>query len=343
MAERGSRDALLWKALLIAGVLWLLYASLSLVVDTLVALMIAAAILPLADAAQERRVPRAATIGLVYIVGLGGLSLLIALLVPVVIGQGHLLALKLPAYRERLASWLGAASQRLGRWGGSSRFEVPGIDLKEIGPVLQELAERSYAATRGIFSGTISAVLILFVAAYVVVDRRRLADGILAFVPNSRRAEAARVGTIVFDRMGGYVRGQLAVSACVALLLSIGLAILGLDTPVLIGVTAGALNFVPFLGSTVALILSLLIALNQSMLAVGGVLILFAAVSLLEGKVLVPYLLGRKLALHPLAVLAAFVIGAEIAGLIGAVVAVPILAGANAVLQEVYVKPMRRG
>ena len=95
MPERGSTDAWIWKVLLIAGVLLLLYNSLSFVVVTLIALMIAAAILPLADSARKHRVPRVATVAGVYIVGLGGLSLLFTLLVPVVADQGQQLLQRL--------------------------------------------------------------------------------------------------------------------------------------------------------------------------------------------------------------------------------------------------------
>ncbi len=342
MPDRGSADALLWKILLIGGVLWLVYQSLSFVVVVLLAVMIAAAILPLADVAQRRRVPRFATVAAVYVLGIGGLALLIVLLVPVVTEQGQQLVTRLPAYRAQAATWIQNSMEVTGRWGGPRTIQIPEIGLKEVGPVLQGLAQRSLQATRGIFSGAIAVLLVLFVAAYTVIDHRRIGDGLLALVPPGRRAEAARVGAIVFRRMGDYVRGQISVSICIAVLLSIGLALMGLDTPVLIGVTAGALNFVPFLGSTVALLLALLVAFNNSLFTVVGVLILFGAVQFLEGKVLVPYLLGRRVDLHPLAVLAALVVGAHLAGLVGAVVAVPILAGANAIVQETYVKGMRR-
>jgi predicted PurR-regulated permease PerM len=341
MTERGSLDTLLGKALLLATALWLLYSSLGFVVDALIALTLAAAVLPLADAGQRRRVPRLVTVGGVYVLGLGGLAVLVTLLVPVILGQGQQLAERLPGYRDQAVALLEAARQRTGLWRGRP-IRVPEIGLDEIGPVLRELVARSYLVTRGIFSVTLSALLVLFVAAYVVVDRRRIAEGLLAFVPPARRAETARVAGVVLERMGGYLRGQLAVSLCIAVLLSVGLSILGLDTPILIGVTAGALNFVPFLGSTIALLLALLVALNASPLTVVGVLGIFGGVQFLEGKVLVPYLLGRKVELHPLAVLAALVIGAQIAGLVGAVVAVPVAAGANAVAQEVYVKRLRR-
>lgn len=147
---------------------------------------------------------------------------------------------------------------------------------------------------------------------------------------------------MVMQRMGGYVLGQLTVSMVIAILLSIGLVLIGVDTPVLIAVTAGALNFVPFLGSTIGLLLALLLALNKSLLTVVGVLLLFGGVQFLEGNFLTPYLLERKVSLHPLAVLGALIVGANLAGLIGVVVSVPILAGVNVLVQELYVRPRNK-
>ena len=338
MTERTSPEALLLKALLLGLGLWLLYLNLSFALDALIALTIAAAILPLAEAGEKRRVPRIVTVLGLYAMGLGGLILLVTLLVPVVGEQGRHLVENLPAYRERATDLADQIWRSAARHGGPKRIELPELGLQDAGSVVRQLATRSLDATRGIFSVAFSVLLILFVAAYIVVDGRNLARGLLAFVPPARRREATRVGVIVLERMGGYVLGQVAVSICIAIILSIGLALIGIDTPILIGVTAGALNFVPFLGSAIALLLAVLVALNTSALSVAGVLILFGAESTFEGKVLVPYLLGRRVGLHPLAVLLALLAGAHLAGLIGAVVAVPIAAGLNAVLQETYVR-----
>lgn len=340
MPERGSLDALFWKAILFAGVLWVLSRSPNFVVIALLALILAAAMMPVADALERRRVPRPVTVGAIYLVGVGALVLCIALLVPVVVDQGQQIAAKSPAYRQKIGGWVESARALLGRWGGAGRITAPEIGLEEIGPVAQDLLRRSLAATRGIFTGAVGAFFSLFVAGYAVVDRDRIARGLLAFVPPGRRKEAARVGEVVLDRMGGYVRGQLAVSACIAVILTVGLAILRIDAPLLIGLTAGALNLVPFLGSAVALLLALLIAINMSTFAVLGVLLVFAGAQFLEGYVFSPYFLGRNVDLHPLAVLAALILGGSVAGLVGAVLAVPAAAGINALVQQIYVRPM---
>ncbi|MBI4169831.1 MAG: AI-2E family transporter, partial [Acidobacteria bacterium] len=190
MPERGSLDALFWKAILFAGVLWVLSRSPNFVVIALLALILAAAMMPVADALERRRVPRPVTVGAIYLVGVGALVLCIALLVPVVVDQGQQIAAKSPAYRQKIGGWVESARALLGRWGGAGRITAPEIGLEEIGPVAQDLLRRSLAATRGIFTGAVGAFFSLFVAGYAVVDRDRIARGLLAFVPPGRRKEA---------------------------------------------------------------------------------------------------------------------------------------------------------
>ena len=142
--------------------------------------------------------------------------------------------------------------------------------------------------------------------------------------------------------MGGYVRGQIIVSVCAAAILTLGLALVGFETPLLIGVVAGALNFVPYLGSTVSFLLAVLLAVNGSPFTFVGVVVVFAVEQFLEGNFLVPYFTGRQVELHPLAVLAALIIGANLAGFLGAIVGVPLAAGIDAIVQETYVKSLER-
>src|SRR5205809_4181872 len=106
MPERGSAEALFWKALLVGGGLWLIYLCLDVILLALSALIIAAALLPLADAAEKRRIPRSVTVLGVYLIGIGLLTFLVTLLVPVVLDQWHVLAEQLPRYRDTLNEWI---------------------------------------------------------------------------------------------------------------------------------------------------------------------------------------------------------------------------------------------
>src|SRR5256712_975410 len=218
MPERGSVEALFWKALLVVGGLWLIYLSLDVVLLALSALIVASAILPLADAAEKRRIPRSVTVLGVYLIGTGVLTLLVMLLVPVVMEQGHILAERLPRYRQTLNDWIASGRGLLGRWGGGRPVQFPEVGVEQVRPVVQALIERSLQATRGLFTGTFAVLLILFVAAYIVIDRRRIVEGLIRFLPRARRDRTAHVRAGGVRRMGGYIRGRPIVSACPALL-----------------------------------------------------------------------------------------------------------------------------
>src|SRR3989442_1494967 len=127
MPERGSLDALLWKVPLVAGCLWLLYLSLDIVLLTLISFVLAAAILPLADSLQRRRVPRAVTVLGVYAIGIGVLTLLVALLVPHVSDQAQLLAQRLPQFRQTVNEWIASGRVGLGRFTGGGAGGPPGV------------------------------------------------------------------------------------------------------------------------------------------------------------------------------------------------------------------------
>ena len=122
MPERGSAEALFWKALLVVGGLWLIYLSLDVILLALCALIIAAAILPLADAAEKRRIPRSVTVLALYLIGTGVLTFLVTLLVPVVIEQAHVLVERLPRYRQTLNDWIVSGRGLLGRWGAGGNY-----------------------------------------------------------------------------------------------------------------------------------------------------------------------------------------------------------------------------
>jgi predicted PurR-regulated permease PerM len=186
-------------------------------------------------------------------------------------------------------------------------------------------------------------ILIFFLAAYLVIDGERISRGLLTLVPPEKRPWIVEVAEPVLARIGGYVRGQILVSLAVGSVLSIGLSLLGVPSALLIGGLAAAFNIVPFLGSIVAAVLGILVALNVSLALAVWTALLFWGTNLLEGKVLVPQLLGRATGLHPLAVLLVLLVGSKLAGLVGAIVAVPLLAGVNQLIQSLYVRPMNEG
>jgi predicted PurR-regulated permease PerM len=140
--------------------------------------------------------------------------------------------------------------------------------------------------------------------------------------------------------MGGYVRGQLLVSIAVGAFLAVGLTLIGVKYSLILGVLAGFLNLMPFVGSLLTASFSVLVAANQSLLTGALTLGLFGLEQWFESNLIVPQLLGKQVELHPVVVLFAILTGASLMGVLGALVAVPVASAALLLAEELYVKPM---
>ncbi|HUF91816.1 MAG TPA: AI-2E family transporter, partial [Candidatus Limnocylindria bacterium] len=135
--------------------------------------------------------------------------------------------------------------------------------------------------------------------------------------------------------------GQLISSVFVGALIAIVLSLMGVRYGLLIGAIAAVFNIVPFVGATLAALLAVLSALNESVtLAVFAVIAMWGAQTV-EAKFFAPHFVGKATGLHPVAVLIALLAGAHMGGLIGALVAVPCVAGLWEIARVLYVEPRR--
>lgn len=319
----------------VAAGFWFFLRTWQLWVLAFIALILAAAVLPAARTGERYRIPRALTVLAVYLAAAGVLALMGRLLWPALAEQWAQFVEQLPYLIDNVRRWLGHLDLLLGRWGTS----LPTPKPESVQSLLSTLVANSVELTAGVVGFVAGLLLILVIAAYLVIDEDTIGRGLLRLVPTRQRPRVAALMPGVLDRIGGYVRGQIASSACVGAVLALALTVLGVRYSLLLGALAAVLNVVPFVGSLVAAVLGILSALNQSLgLAVATALV-FWGTSLLEGKVLAPHFVGRATGLHPLAVLLALFAGFHVAGLIGALVSVPLLAGLWEIVRMTYVDP----
>lgn len=327
--------AWLWQFVAAIVGLWLLINTWQLWFVVLSSLILAAAMLPAARWGERFRIPRSLTVTAIYLCVALILWLLGHFLVPALIEQGEQFAGQLPAIVSQVKRWLGDLIQLGADW--SIPLPIPSAEgLKDIGP---GLIKNTFDAAATVIGGALGLLLILFLAAYVVFDAERISRGLLTLVPYANRRMVSALAERVLLRMGAYVRGQIAASSFVGIMLMAGLWLMGVPYAFLIGALAAVLNVVPFLGSTLASALGILTALNLSVPLAIWTALLFWGANLIEGKFLVPQLVGRATGLHPLAVMLVILIGAKLGGLIGALVAVPLLAGGWEVLRVLWVEP----
>jgi predicted PurR-regulated permease PerM len=324
---------LVFQVLAVAVGVWVVVKTWQIWLLAFTALIVAAAILPAARLGERYRIPRGVTVLGVYLMVAGVLALMGRLLWPALSQQWTQFMEQLPKLVENVRGWLGILDVWIGQWGAT----LPTPKPDDIQNIAGALVSNTLAVTAGVVGGVFGFVAVVVIAAYIVIDAEDLGEGSLSVVPHAHRDTVAGLAEPVLERIGGYIRGQILSSLCVGAVLAIGLALMGVRYSLLIGALAAVLNIVPFVGSFIAALLGVVTALNESpalALAAAG---LFAGTNLLEGKFLAPHFVGRATGLHPLPVLVALLAGAHLAGLIGALVSVPLLAAVWEIVRRVYV------
>ncbi len=194
------------------------------------------------------------------------------------------------------------------------------------------LAKSVGRGLRSVFSSVVGAILAVlnlivvpFFAFYILVDWHRLRAAAYEVVPSRWQLPVSTIAGEVDASLRAFLRGQFVVSGIMAVLYAIGLGLMGTPLGVLLGLVAGALNIVPYLGLAVGLIPSLLLDFlqYQSLSRLVGVIAVFVIVQNIEGWILTPRLVGSAVGLHPMAVLIAVLVGGQLFGFAGILLAVP--------------------
>lgn len=302
------------------------------------ALIIAAAVLPAARIGERYRVPRGLTVLAVYIAAAGVFTLMGRLVMPALTEQWHQFTEQLPRLIDNVKGWLGDLQYFIGQWGVA---DLPSPKADNVQDLARVLLGNAVRVTTGAVGALFELLAILVIAAYLVIDAREIGHTLLALLPPPHRPIATRLAPAVLNRIGGYVRGQIVSSICVGILIAIALSIIHVKYALLIGALAAVLNVVPFVGATLAAVLATLSGLNDGLVRALIALAVMIGCQTVEGKLLAPYFVGRATGLHALAVLVALLAGFRLAGLIGGLVAVPLLAGLWEIVRTLYVDPRR--
>ena len=321
-----SRIPLRW-VIVAAAILWFAYATRGILGPFVAGLVIAYLLHPLADRLVARRVPRWLATLVMLLVFFGLFGLLIMAIAPVLLAEFQQLARDLPAMVESLRG----PAERLLRSVGA---------IVAVDDLMNTATERAAGwagqVASSLLSGGLAVInlLALFimmpvVAFYALRDFDTLAARIDQLWPQ-RYASTIRTLLAESDMaLAGFLRGQMLVCLSLAVFYAAGWSLVGLEYGLVLGILAGVLGFVPYLGYVVSVGLALIVGIGQwgidspSLLAV---LAVFFAGQMLESMVLTPNLVGNRIGLHPLWVLFAVFAGGELAGVLGVFLAVPVAA-----------------
>lgn len=291
---------------------------------------------PAVGSLVEKKVPRTVAVGifmLAFFVITGGAVAFAVYILNLEIQQ---LIANIPGYVDTFeAKYLPVISRYLGL---SRSVDVKSF-ASEFMDRVTEVSPESYksagmyalqllSGTVGLFLTIFNLLLIPVVMIYLMLDFDRMSDSIMDSLPKRHRKLIVARLKEVEDVLKVFVKGQLIVSILMGILYSIGLMAIGVDMPVLVGMGAGLLNLVPYLGGAVGIITAGVLAVLKyhDILHIALVAGLFGFVQMVEGYLLTPRIVGTKLGLHPVVILLALVVFGQIMGFVGVLLAVPIAA-----------------
>jgi predicted PurR-regulated permease PerM len=317
----------------VAAVLEVLWISRHVLTWILISLFLALALNPAVEWLQRHRVRRrGAAVGITYLgvaLGVVGLG---ALFVPTLVDQVNSFVNRLPSYVDDLTSGRG----RLGFL--ETKYHV----VEKVREQVQKggasrilgLSGTALAITKGVINVVVGTVTIVFLTFFMLLEGPRWVERLYGLLPLESQPRWRRVGHDIYRTVGGYVTGNLLISLIAGISSTIVLLIMGVPYAVALGLIVAFLDLIPLAGATLAAIIVGAVAFLHSLVAGIVVIAFFVVYQQVENHLLQPVVYGRTVQLSPLAVLIAVLLGAELAGVLGALAAIPVAGAIQVVIVD---------
>ncbi len=339
-------------ALLITG--WLIWLLAPVLTPFLLSALLAYMADPVVNRLERWKIRRDMAVSLVFLVVIALLVVALLIIVPLLVRETVDLFERIPGYvqqlQETVLPWI------------DEQFDIElGIDTFDAAQareLIQDHLQR-IAGIAGALLGYITEsggrfviwitgiVLVPLVTFYLMRDWHKLLDAIRDMLPRNIEPVAVRLTRDCDEALGGFLRGQLMVMISLGIIYSIGLLIVGLNNAIAIGMIAGLVSFVPYLGAIIGILLAGVTAVIQFPNAgadqflsgywfLGSVALVFLIGQLIESFLLTPKLVGDRIGLHPVLVIFAVMAGAHLFGFIGILMALPVAAAGTVLVRFFY-------
>jgi len=345
--HKNTKILLITTLLLISLTAVVLYNSATVFLQLFIALALAYILNPAVLFLERKRVNRIVSILIVFCTALVVCSGFTVFLAVSISNELSSMQLNLPGYAQHLyeitpatvKSYLGIETPdrltfRLNELLQQARGMTPDL----VRPLLAFL-QRAFSSTIGLILAVLGYLIIPVYLFYLLADLPQLKRFLESFIPERYLAAYREKLDEVDTVLSGFIRGQLSVCAILAVLYSLGLYVIGIDLAIAIGTLAGITFIIPYVGTIIGIVLSVAMAflkfhdILHPLLCLGW----FSLVQGLEGMVITPRVVGQTVGLHPLVAIVALLIGGQIFGLMGMLLAVPVTAVLQVFLRSLAV------
>lgn len=276
---------------------------------------------PIIETLHRYHIHRGIAIAVIYLLFFGGLGFAIYKGIPAVIAQVQELASNIPAFIKQYQSLLAKTSN----W----PFDVD----EKIEQLVNNLEETTNAFSENVLHYVMNALdfaliiaLIPFISFYMLKDFNAIKRMCWYVTPKQWRRQGRAFLHDVDQSLGNYIRGQIFVCLAIGVISTLLFWLFGLNYPLLLGIIIGVTNVIPYFGPIFGALPAVIIAATMSVKMVLIVIIIIIVLQFVEGNILSPLIVGKSLHMHPLVIMLALLIGSEVAGIIGMIISIPILA-----------------
>ena len=312
-----SHKTIIFTVFFLLG-LWLLYFVREIILQLFVALLLMTILEPLVALLARIRIPRAISVIVSYILVLGLLGGMIALIAPALAQQTTNFVNALPSYLSNIGINSVVSSDL-----------AKGL-LSQLGGIPGEILN----FTVSVFSNVVAVVTVLVFAFYMLLTHDKLKDQVGFLFGETKSQQIGRVVEAWENKLGKWARGQLLLMFAVGLGTYLGLVLIGIPFALPLAILAGLLEIIPILGPIVSAIPAVIIGFGISPLVGIGATANAFLVQQIESYVFVPKIMGKTIGVSPLVVLIAVTIGAKLLGIVGVIISVPFVLTLQVLIKE---------
>ncbi|MGM0501754.1 MAG: AI-2E family transporter [Bacillota bacterium] len=320
-----SKEKKLILLLIVALAIYFLYLVRGILLPFVLGLFLALVLEPVINFLVTRTMPRMGALVFVFGILLTLCAVIAFIFIPAVLGELNDLASKIPDYFSELESLVEQLNNRY------QAVEMPqSLDvifnkmIERLERTGMQFVERTSQVLIALLSRSFSLLLAPVLAFYILKDLEVIKNNLSAIIPRNYRQGVQKLLTKINQSLFEFMKGQLIISFSVGFLSIIGLYYLEIKFYLVIGILAGILNIIPYIGPIFAVVPAVLIASFTSFKLAASVIILFIIIQQLEGAVISPKIMGSKVGLHPLIIIFALLVGGELLGIFGMMIAIPV-------------------
>ncbi|MBS4176738.1 AI-2E family transporter [Lederbergia citrea] len=289
----------------------------------------------------SKKMPRTLAIIIVFVAIAGGATGAVLLIGPELQKQFNLLQENIPKYTKHLQQWTLSLTEK--DWfmkvqeNDYLSFEKMTAAFEQNAKNILLGAGTKIAGTVGVIASMVMVLaLIPFVLFFMLKDGKNAPTNLMKILPKKHQGEAESVLEDMDEALSSYIQGQLIISFCVGLFAFIGYLIIGLDYALVLGLIAMVTNVIPFIGPWIGTFPALIVGLFTSPFQALLVIIVVVIVQQAESNLLSPFVMGKKLNMHPLTIIFVLLIAGQFGGLVGLILAVPAYALLKVIVSHLY-------